>query len=68
LAERIQFIEQAPGPRGSPHVPQGPDGGAIVDLAGPLECAANTDSCFCSSTPWHAGHDGDCLSRVRYSK
>ena len=61
---------QAPGPRGSPHEPhaligrsQPPD-----DLAGVLDWAAKTDMSFWSSTPLHAGHEGDWLSRVRYSK
>ena len=38
------------------------------DLAGVLDCAAKTDISFWSSTPWHAGHAGDWLSRVRNSK
>jgi len=59
---------QAPGPRGSPHDPQALIGRSENDLAGLLDCAAKTDISFWSSTPLHAGHDGDWLSRVRYSK
>jgi hypothetical protein len=51
---------QDPGPRGSPQVPHGADGVDLNDFAGLSDCAANTDSSFCKSTPWHAGHDGDC--------
>ena len=61
---------QAPGPRGSPHDPQGPIARSqpADDLAGVLDCAANTDINFCSSTPLHDGHEGVWLSRVRNSK
>jgi hypothetical protein len=61
---------QAPGPRGSPHDPQALIGRSQFpdDLAGVLDCAANVDISFCSSAPLHAGHDGDCPSRVKYSK
>lgn len=61
---------QEPGPRGSPHDPQALIGRSHPpdDLAGVLDCAANTDISFCSSAPLHAGHAGDWLSRVRYSK
>ena len=61
---------QAPGPRGSPHDPQALIGRSHPpdDLAGVLDCAANTDISFCSSAPLHAGHAGDWLSRVKYSK
>ena len=59
---------QAPGPRGSPHDPQALIGRFANDLAGLLDCAANTDISFCSSALLQDGHDGDCPSRVRYSK
>src|SRR5438093_5856969 len=65
---------QAPGPRGSPHAPHAPGplaaliGRSENDFAGVLDCAAKTDISFCRSAPWHAGHDGDWPSRVRYSK
>ena len=59
---------QAPGPRGSPHDPQALIGRSENDLAGLLDCAAKTDISFCSSAPLHDGHEGDWLSRVRYSK
>jgi hypothetical protein len=49
---------QAPGPRGSPQLPQdiGPDAlDACVELNLPL--TAKTDSCFSRSVPTHVGHD-----------
>ena len=52
LAERSgQFVEQDPGPRGSPQLPHGAGGACENDLAGVLDCAAKTESCFCNSTP-----------------
>ena len=61
---------QEPGPRGSPHDPHGLIGRSQfpADLAGVLDCAANTDISFCSSAPLHDGHEGVWLSRVRNSK
>lgn len=61
---------QAPGPRGSPHDPQALIGRSQFpdDLAGVLDCAANTDISFWSSAPLQDGHAGDWPSRVRYSK
>ena len=61
---------QAPGPRGSPQEPHALIGRSQLpaDLAGVLDCAANTDISFCSSAPLHDGQAGDWLSRVRYSK
>jgi hypothetical protein len=49
---------QAPGPRGSPHAPHALMGRSENDFAGVLDCAANTDISFWSSTPWHDGHEG----------
>ena len=40
----------------------------VNDLAGVLDCAANTDISFCSSALLQDGHAGDWPSRVRYSK
>jgi len=45
-----QFVEQDPGPRGSPQLPHGAGGACVNDLAGVLDCAAKTESCFCNST------------------
>ena len=61
---------QEPGPRGSPHDPQALIGRSQFpdDLAGVLDCAANTDISFCSSALLQDGHAGDWLSRVRNSK
>ena len=52
---------QAPGPRGSPHDPHALIGRSHfpADLAGVLDCAANTDISFCSSAPLHEGQAGD---------
>jgi len=63
-----QFIEQAPGPRGSPHIPQAPPVEAGIE-DGPVDGppTANTDSCFSSSTPAQAGQAGACPARVRNS-
>jgi hypothetical protein len=38
-----QLIEQEPGPRGSPHDPQGPIGTWVAPAAGPDVRAAKTD-------------------------
>jgi hypothetical protein len=44
----VQFMLQAPGPRGSPHDPQALIGRSQFpdDLAGVLDCAAKTDISF----------------------
>ncbi len=60
-------MEQAPGPRGSPHVPQGAADAVLSEDEGPF-ATANTDSCFSSSALAQAGQLGDSRSRVRYSK
>ena len=55
---RAQFIEQEPGPRGSPHDAAGAVGRSRIaddDLAGVLDCAANTDISFCRSAPLQPG-------------
>ena len=65
----LQFIEQEPGPRVSPHVRHGPlADGCENDFAGVLDCAAKTDISFWRSTPVQAGQAGDWPSRVRNSK
>jgi hypothetical protein len=51
----IQFMEQAPGPRGSPHDPQGPDDGE-GDEDDPLADTAKNESCGASLVVWHFGH------------
>ncbi|MGC4080773.1 MAG: M28 family peptidase [Vicinamibacterales bacterium] len=54
-----QFIEQAPGPRGSPHIPHGLGAGPsnrAVDAWPAL--TAKTDICLSSSVPAQLGHDG----------
>jgi hypothetical protein len=62
-----QLMEQAPGPRGSPHAPQG-DAAAVLSGDEAPFATANTDSCFSSSALAQAGQLGDSRSRVRYSK
>jgi hypothetical protein len=62
-------MEQAPGPRGSPHEPHG----LVVSEAKaepdpPFELTAKTDNCFSRSWPAQAGQAGDRPSRVRNSK
>jgi hypothetical protein len=63
-----QFIEQAPGPRGSPHAPHG--AGAGKSARGPDACAptANVDSCLLSVRESHDGHAASRSARVRCSK
>ena len=60
-------MEQAPGPRGSPHIPQGEADGVAREDDEPF-ATANTDSCFSSSALAQAGQLAVSLSRVRYSK
>jgi hypothetical protein len=67
-AALCQFIEQEPGPRGSPQRPHAP---ACVpsNVFSPLPPdTAKTESSFCRSAPLHDGHVGDCPARVKYSK
>ncbi len=54
---RNQFIEQAPGPRGSPQLPQGPGISRAAALELP-EWAEKTESCFSSFSLLHEGHCG----------
>src|SRR6266403_2503670 len=59
--------EQAPGPRASPHDPQGAgdiDGGEVAPL---LADTANTESCGSNFLPWHFGHSAFCLPKTRAS-
>jgi hypothetical protein len=62
-------MEQAPGPRGSPHIPQGAAEGVAAreDDDAPF-ATAKTDSCFSSSALAQAGQLGVSRSRVRNSK
>jgi hypothetical protein len=52
-------FEQAPGPRGSPHMPHEPAGAGLERRIGTVELTANTDSCFSSAVPAQAGQAGD---------
>ena len=60
-------MAQAPGPRGSPHEPQGPAarGGAGAE---PREPTANVESWRAGRVAWQRGHDGSSPERVRRSK
>ena len=60
-------MEQAPGPRGSPHIPQEDVDGAPGEDEGPF-ATAKTDSCFSSSALSQDGQLGVSCPRVRYSK
>jgi hypothetical protein len=51
-----QCIEQEPGPRGSPHDPQGPM--PIRESVFGLVLTAKTESCFSRASPWQAGQVG----------
>src|SRR5262245_41721065 len=55
-SDNRQFRLQLPGPRGSPHVPQGPTGAGVADLV--LDTAAKTDHCFSSPRLLHSGQNG----------
>ncbi len=55
--EKRQFVEQEPGPRGSPQLPQDP--GDASEAAAPFPLlTAKTESCFSSFTLSHDGHRG----------
>jgi hypothetical protein len=52
--QSISRIEQAPGPRGSPQLPQAPtEDDALAEL---LADMAKTESCCVSFLLWHLGH------------
>lgn len=65
-----QLMLQAPGPRGSPHIPQGV-GDALASKGAadaPFDETAKTESCFSSESLAQAGQCGLCPWRVKYSK
>src|SRR5215813_14895067 len=53
-------MAHAPGPRGSPQVPQGPNDSLAAKLS-LLAPTANTDNNRSSFVLWHAGHMGCCV-------
>jgi hypothetical protein len=59
-------MEQAPGPRGSPHVPHAP--GTDADDFEDLADTANTESCLSSDRLAHPGHTAGRLAVTRVSK
>jgi 16S rRNA (cytosine967-C5)-methyltransferase len=58
-------MPHAPGPRGSPQLPQGPAEGAEAALELPFADTAKTESCGASFLLWHFGHAA--LSRPKIS-
>jgi hypothetical protein len=69
LVQSRSGIEQAPGPRGSPHDPQPPDGPAdsANDPELRLPATANTESCGANCLLWHFGQDAFWLPKIRAS-
>ncbi len=59
-------MEQAPGPRGSPHEPQAPE--AAADSPEELRVdTAKTESCGAKCLPWHLGQAAFWLPKIRAS-
>jgi hypothetical protein len=61
-----QFIEQEPGPRGSPQEAQ-PPGNDLSDCPSALP-TANADNCFSSEVLAQCGHDGAVELQTMVSK
>jgi hypothetical protein len=59
-------MEQEPGPRGSPQLPQAPDDMGVAEE--PLACTANTDSCEARFLPRHFGQMAFSFPITRASK
>jgi hypothetical protein len=59
-------MEQEPGPRGSPQLPQAPDALGVVEEA--LACTANTESSGARFLLWHFGQLALSLPNTRASK
>jgi len=59
-------IEQEPGPRGSPQLPQAPDAVGVAEE--PLACTANTESCGARFLPPHFGQAALSFPNTRASK
>lgn len=60
-------MEQEPGPRGSPQLPQAPDGMGVADDE-PLVWTANTDNRDAKSLPPHIGQEDFCFPSTMASK
>jgi hypothetical protein len=60
-------IEHEPGPRGSPQLPQAPEGMGVAD-EGTLLCTAKTESCEARFLPWHLGQLAFSFPMTRVSK
>jgi hypothetical protein len=61
-------MEQAPGPRGSPQLPQAVTGNSLCENPSPGLTAANTDNCFSNLLPLHEGHSIFVSCRTSNSK
>ena len=61
-------MEQAPGPRGSPHAPHGPAGASSARGDEALVLTAKVDNCLLRAVPSHDGHTGARSARVKCSK
>lgn len=60
-------MEQDPGPRGSPQLPQAPEAEAPEE-DDPLVCTANTDSWDARFLPWHFGQLAFSFPKTKASK
>ena len=60
-------MEQEPGPRGSPQLPQAPDARGVAGEE-PLVWTANTDNCGAKFLPPHFGQEDFCFPSTRASK
>jgi hypothetical protein len=60
-------MEQAPGPRGSPHDPQDPVGMAGWEDPPLFADTAKTESWGCSFLLWHFGHSAFCCPKTKAS-
>jgi hypothetical protein len=59
-------MEQEPGPRGSPQLPQAPVDIGVAEV--PLACTANTDSWDARFLLWHFGQLAFSFPSTRTSK
>jgi hypothetical protein len=64
---RAQFIEQAPGPRGSPQLPHGAGAALRVGSFADSAPTANTESCLARSSLRQDGHASTVFSRTSNS-
>src|SRR5215472_10013310 len=67
INQSISSSEQAPGPLGSPHVPQGPGSAANADVLSP-PLTANREICWSSFLLSHFGQAACCEPNTMLSK